>query len=207
MRTNEVDILMVPGWGNSGPDHWQTRWQSRLKTASRVRMPDFDRPVCRDWVTAIAAAVAATKRPTVLIAHSCGILAVVHAAPLLEPGKVVGAFLVGPVDLTVRAPLEALIESQVAADGGALAAPVGFEPMPIEPLPFPSLLVASRNDAYCSLEAAGEMALAWGAELVDAGEVGHINTESGHGPWPEGALRFGSFLRQLTPDSGRPTIS
>jgi predicted alpha/beta hydrolase family esterase len=26
----------------------------------------------------------------------------------------------------------------------------------------------------------------WGSTLIDLGNAGHINTESGFGPWPEG---------------------
>lgn len=70
-------------------------------------------------------------------------------------------------------------------------------PYPTDPLPFPSVLIASRNDPHCGYDSAGEYALSWGSTLVDAGEVGHLNTESGHGPWPEGAMRLGLFLRHL----------
>lgn len=200
MRTNDVDILIIPGWGNSGSEHWQSRWEARLKTARRVEMPDFDKPVRRQWTSAIVAAVESATRPVVLVAHSCGIAAVVHAGPQLVGANVVGAFLVAPVDFSQIAPLEVMQAAATAANDGAetLALPAGFDPLPTDPLPFPSLLVASRNDEYCSFDAAGEMALGWGSELVDAGEVGHMNTASGHGPWPEGALRFGAFLRQLT---------
>ncbi|HYD14828.1 MAG TPA: alpha/beta hydrolase, partial [Hyphomicrobium sp.] len=36
MKTSDVDILIVPGWSSSGPDHWQSRWERTLKTARRV---------------------------------------------------------------------------------------------------------------------------------------------------------------------------
>jgi predicted alpha/beta hydrolase family esterase len=35
--------------------------------------------------------------------------------------------------------------------------------------------------------------------LIDAGEAGHINADSGHGPWPEGTMVFAKFLSQLKP--------
>ena len=206
MRTNEVDILMVPGWTGSGPDHWQSRWEARLKTARRILVPDVNKPVRGDWVKAIHAAVEVATRPVVIVAHSCGVPAVAHAAQTMPHRRVVGAFLVAPPDVTNLAPLEAMMaEAQRAGETG-LALLVGFAPLPTEPFPFPSLVVASRNDKFCSFEAAGDMALDWGSELVDAGEVEHLNTASGHGPWPEGALRFGAFLRQLTADTERPTF-
>ena len=73
----------------------------------------------------------------------------------------------------------------------------GVVPFSRDPLPFPSLLVASRSDPYCGYDEAGDMALNWGSTLVDAGDVGHLDAASGHGPWPEGAMRFGWFLKQL----------
>jgi predicted alpha/beta hydrolase family esterase len=69
--------------------------------------------------------------------------------------------------------------------------------MPLAPLPFPALLVASSNDPYCSIERARLLAERWGAAFVEGGDLGHINAASGHGPWPEGVLRFGGFLSRL----------
>lgn len=183
MRTFDVDILLIPGWTNSGPDHWQTRWQSRLKTSRRVNQDDWDRVSKDSWTERVITAVAAAEKPVVLVAHSCGVPTVVHAAPYFPHDKVIGGFLVAPG-------AEATTASIPDMDPA-------FTPYPREPLPFPSLLVASRNDPYCPYDDAGDMALAWGSTLVDAGDVGHLNTESGHGPWPEGAMRFGWFLKQL----------
>ena len=183
MRTFDVDILIVPGWTNSGPDHWQTRWQSRLKTARRVEQADWDHPHRRQWVERVVAAVAEAQKPVMLVAHSCGVATIAHAAARLHDDRVIGAFLVAPAS-------EEATESIPGIDPA-------FVPFPRDPLPFPSLLVASRNDPHCRYEDSGEMALNWGSTLVDAGDVGHINTASGHGPWPEGAMRFGWFLKQL----------
>ncbi len=183
MRTIDVDILIVPGWTNSGPDHWQTRWQSRLTTARRVEQADWQRPDKKLWTSEVLRAVAACTKPVVLVAHSCGVPTVVHAAAKLHDDRVVGAFLVAP-----------------PSEAGMAAIPdidLSFVPFPRDPLPFPSLLVASRNDDVCPYDQAGDMALAWGSTLVDAGDVGHLNSASGHGPWPEGAMRFGWFLKQL----------
>ena len=72
-----------------------------------------------------------------------------------------------------------------------------FAPLPRDPLPFPSLLITSRTDPYCAYDRAEDFSYTWGAALVDAGEAGHLNTESGFGPWPEGLMRFAGFLKQL----------
>lgn len=183
MRIADLDILIVPGWTNSGPEHWQSRWQARMTTARRVEMDDWDQPVRTAWVEALAAAVAIAQRPALLVAHSLGVLAVAHAAPSLPAGKVAGAFLVAAPDLEQgqRPP-----EIDPA-----------FLPIPMQPLPFPSLLVHSNSDPYCQVARALAFAAAWGSETGDAGDAGHINAASGHGPWPEGLMRLGGFLKTL----------
>jgi hypothetical protein len=189
-KVSDVDILMVPGWTNSGPDHWQSRWERKLPRVGRIAQTDWDTPRLADWLPNIVAAVAAATGPVVLIAHSCGVSAVVHAAPLFAPGKVVGAYLVAPPDL------EAALASR-DAPGHWLADAGGFHSVPTAPLPFPSMLIASGNDPFVTIARAREMALDWGSDFADAGQSGHINTASGHGPWPEGLLKLGQFLKRL----------
>jgi uncharacterized protein len=63
---------------------------------------------------------------------------------------------------------------------------VAFDRSHSTPLPFLSVVVASRTDPYLSVERATEFAQAWGSSLVDAGDAGHLNTDAGYGPWPEG---------------------
>ena len=183
MRTSDTDILVVPGLGGSGPDHWQTRWEDRLSTARRVRQDDWERPDRKAWVGRLVDAVAAATRPVVLVAHSLGVPTVVHAAPLLRPGRTVGAFLVGLPDVE-----DPEIEPETLR---------AFAPLPRDPLPFPSLLVASRTDPFCRFETAEDLSYAWGSAFVDAGEAGHLNPDSGFGPWPEGLMRFAGFLKKL----------
>ncbi len=182
MKVKDADILFVPGHMGSGPDHWQTRWQSKLSTARQVEQEDWSNPAREDWVDTLVVAVNAAQRPVVLVAHSLGVPTVVHAAPLLRR-PVAGAFLVAPPDLADPA----IRPKQLTR----------FGPYPLEPLPFPSILVASRNDPYCSFAAAEAMAEAWGSLLTDAGAAGHINADSGYGPWPEGSMAFARFLSNL----------
>jgi uncharacterized protein len=191
MRVADLDILMVPGYTNSGPDHWQTRWEARLKTARRVSQADWERPDRKLWSDSIVAHVAEATRPVLLVAHSCGVPAVAHAAARLsagrEPGRIFGAFL-------VASPSERACAEIPGIDPG-------FAVFPRDPLPFPSLLIASSTDAYCTMEEAGDLALSWGSVLVEAGDAGHINTASGHGPWADGAMRLGLFLQTLSTQS------
>jgi predicted alpha/beta hydrolase family esterase len=186
MRISDADILFIPGLGNSGPDHWQTRWERKLSTGRRVEQKDWERPKLQDWTTRLIEEVArsqAAQRPVVLIAHSLGNLAAVHAAPLFGPGKIAGAYLITP-------PSDEAVAALPEIDAG-------FVPVPMQGLPFPSVLVASRTDPYGSWADAGAKAHAWGSTLVDAGDAGHINSESGHGPWPEGLMRLATFLKTL----------
>jgi hypothetical protein len=186
MRTADVDILIVPGWTNSGPDHWQSRWERNLRTARRIEQADWDTPRLVDWVARIEGAVTAADRATVLVAHSCGVSAVVHAAPRLVRSRLVGAFLVAPADP------EASPDIWPHREGG-------FGPLPLDRLPFPTRMIASSNDPHCPLERAQAFAAAWGSDISILAKAGHINTESGHGPWPEGLLTFGLFLKSLGP--------
>jgi uncharacterized protein len=191
MRTSDADILMVPGRNGSGPGHWQSRWERNLKTARRIEQDDWDRPDKDLWVGNIIRAVAASARPAVLVAHSLGVHAIAHAAEKLPKGSVTGAFLVAAPDLDRP-------ESFPRESDGAWPAGVfGFSPIPRHRLAFPSVLVASADDPYSSIERARELARDWGSRLIEIGPAGHINTASGHGPWPDGVLRFGAFLKQL----------
>jgi predicted alpha/beta hydrolase family esterase len=182
MRTADADILLVPGLGGSGPDHWQSRWDAKLPTARFVAQSDFDRPDLKAWRERLIEEISRAERPVVLVAHSLGVLAVAHAAPLLRDLGVRGAFLVAPPSPEVVATLP--VDPDFAA-------------APMEPLPFPSLIVASRDDPYAPYAESERLAGTLGAELADAGNSGHINAESGHGPWPEGLMRFAGFMKGL----------
>lgn len=194
MKTSEVDILIVPGWSSSGPDHWQTRWERNLKTAKRINQDDWYHPDCHDWVSKIVESVVKCVRPVMLVAHSLGSIAVVHACAKLArlPAPPIGAFLVAPADVEHA-------RDWPITKGFNFSDQInnGFAPLPLERLPFPSLVVASSNDPYCSLKRAEHLASAWGSAIIDCGKSGHINVDSGHGPWPDGLLTFGIFLQRL----------
>lgn len=184
MRTSDTDIFILPGYTDSGEDHWQTRWERQLSTARRVVQDDWHFPKREEWVKRIVQQVSQARRPAVLVAHSLGVLAAIQAAGKLPEGLVKGAFLVTPPDLH--------------ADNAPEAIDRDFAHSLERPLPFPSVLVASRSDPYCSFDRAQTLAGHWGSELADAGHVGHINIDSGHGPWPEGIMRFAGFLKKLS---------
>ena len=182
MKVSETHILIVPGYTNSGPNHWQTRWERKLSTARRVEQAEWSKPVREDWVARMIEEVNAAEKPVVIVAHSLGVATAIHALPHCTR-QIAGAFLVAPPD--------------VANPKIRPKHLMTFGPYPRDPLPFPSLVIASRNDSFGSYEHAGDIANAWGSLLVDAGDAGHINTESSHAPWPEGSMVFAQFLSRL----------
>jgi predicted alpha/beta hydrolase family esterase len=163
-------ILIIPGLNNSGPEHWQSLWQARYGPSHRVEQQNWDWPERDEWVTAMDHAFERTEAEPVLVAHSLGCITVAHWA-LDHRRPVKGAFLVAPVDL----------ERPEFPPGVG-----GFAPTPMVKLPFPSIIVGSTNDEYCSIGRAEEFARAWGSRFVNAGACGHINVAAGFGEWPEG---------------------
>lgn len=184
MKISELDILVLPGLTGGTDVHWYRRWAAKLSTAKVVEQENWDVPEKTAWVSKIVEAVDASIRPVFLISHSMGTLTAVHAAhePKLA-GKIKGAFLVAVPDPEIVGNMHTDVSD--------------FAPLPSAPLPFPSLMVASRNDPYCSFEKAEGLALDWGALFIDGGEHGHFNPDSGHGPWPEGLMALSKFLNQL----------
>jgi serine hydrolase len=191
MRAADADILIIPGWSGSEEDHWQSRWERSLTTARRVVQEEWYEPDLGAWTARIKSLVQEAQRPVVLVAHSLGVIAAVHAAPLLTDENVAGAFLVAPADV------DNADKWPVTRGYDPCKSIRGFAPTPTARLPFPAMLVASANDPYCTLERAKELAEAWGATLVESGDCGHLNVDSGHGPWPDGLLRFGLFMKTL----------
>jgi hypothetical protein len=79
---------------------------------------------------------------------------------------------------------------------GAPGALHTFTPIPMKPLAIPALLMASDSDPYCTLDRAEAFAQAWRADLEIVTGGGHVNAESGFGPWPDGWLMVGDWLRR-----------
>ncbi|WP_438005133.1 alpha/beta hydrolase [Sorangium sp. So ce321] len=183
-----ASLLIVPGYTGSGPRHWQTLWEQKLALARRVEMPDWDHPDRGAWVEALDQAVDGSAEPPVLIAHSCGVSTVVHWAAL-------GA-------RSVRAAL--LVAPAYTGSPSYPRAALTFHPLPSARLPFPSIVVASSNDPYCTLERAEALARAWGSRFINMGPCGHINTDAGFGPWPEGERLLAALIGEPLSVVSRP---
>jgi predicted alpha/beta hydrolase family esterase len=175
-----INILTVPGLWNSGPQHWQTHWEAKHPNVTRVLQRDFDHPNRDEWVRTLDAAVRACAEPPILASHSLGCSLVGQWVKDTGGQGVRGAFLVAPSD----------VEAPGYPEEGR-----SFLSMPLVRLPFPSMVVASTNDEYVSVERARQFAEAWGARIVFIGDAGHINGNSGHGPWPEGEEMLFAFAR------------
>jgi uncharacterized protein len=183
-RLRRFDHLILPCRDNAGPDHWQSHWQAALPNMTRVEQDEWVAPRLVPWVARLDEYVARATRPIVLIAHSLGTSLIMHWARTRDCGRIAGAFMVAPSD---RGP----------ADVWPDAPQSGFAPMLLEPFPFPAMVLASRNDPYVAFDRARFFADAWGAELVDMGEAGHMGNSAELGLWPEGLVHFGAFLEKL----------
>lgn len=175
------DVLTLAGLWDSGPQHWQTHWEHRHPEFTRVRHRDYNSPQCHEWVLELDAAIAGCEGPPVLVAHSLGCVLAVQWARSGSALKAAGAFLVAPSD--VEAPSYPIDANE-------------FKPMPLDKLPFPSIVVASSNDDYVTIERARQFATAWGSRFVEIGPAGHINGDSGYGEWPEGEKMLLEFCAQ-----------
>lgn len=170
-------VLIVPGLNNSGPGHWQTIWEERRGDCQRVELGMWEQPHRNTWVNQLNLAIRQADRPVILAAHSLGCLAVAWWAQMEQPGPdspVRGALLVAPPEVDHRPH-----DPRVAT----------FAPTPSLKMPFPAILVGSHNDHYMNFRTARALAQTWGCSFADAGQVGHINADSGLDEW-----HFGQFL-------------
>ena len=176
-------FLILPGYAGSGPQHWQTLWETLDPAFWRVEQKDWNRPVASEWVETLERAVAESDGEVVLVAHSLACLLVSHwaaqSAPVVK-AKVKAALLVGPVDPAGPAfPKDA----------------VGFHPIPAGPLPFRSLVVASTDDPYATVEFCLRCSQGWESRFEVIGPKGHINAASGLGEWEEGRALLSGLTR------------
>jgi predicted alpha/beta hydrolase family esterase len=160
-------LIIIPGWRDSGPGHWQSLWAEQLPGAVRVQQDDWITPTREAWITAIGNTILEQPGPVVIAARSLSCIATTHLPPDVT-ARIQGALLVAPADPERRS---------VLAD---------FAPVPFQTLPYRNIVVASNNDPFCPVRTAGAYARAWGSEFVRLQNAGHINVDSGFGAWPLG---------------------
>jgi predicted alpha/beta hydrolase family esterase len=175
-------VLILPGLFNSGETHWQSHWERQFPNFHRVEQQDWETPVAADWVERLNQEIEAFDGDLVLVGHSLAVTLITRwAQQYPESRKVRGALLVAPSDT----------EAPSYPSGTT-----GFTPMSTQRLPFPSIMVASTDDPYVTPERAEFFSQAWGSELAWLENAGHINGQTGYGPWPEGL----ELLHKLTED-------
>lgn len=178
-------ILTVPGLASSGPRHWQTHWEDTLDgDVARVELGSWDDPHRNTWVNKLNLAIHRADRPVILVAHSLGCLAVawwVEYEALNQDHNVVGALLVAPPEVDTPD-----VDPRLAR----------FAPTPLVEFPFPSVVVASRDDPWIAFARARALGRAWGSLFADAGPVGHINADSDIGDWSFGQALLGQLIRR-----------
>jgi uncharacterized protein len=174
--------LLLPGWLNSAPAHWQSRWE-RLHGYRRVEQDDWLWPLRGDWMARLDEVLLESDASAVLVAHSLGCqLVAAWAAHSQQVERVSAALLVAPPD-TERADMPPNLFS--------------WKPIARQRLSFTSLVVSSDDDPFCAPERAAGMAANWGCALATIGNRGHVNADSGLGDWPQGH----ALLRGLTGSS------
>jgi uncharacterized protein len=187
-----AQFLIVPGLGGSGPDHWQSRWERAFPGARRVEQLDWNRPILPLWLEQLAAAVSSTPG-AILVGHSLGCALIAHLAGRRPELRIGGALLVAPAD--------------VDRAGRVLPQVDDFAPMPTGKLPFRTVVVASMNDPYMTIERARFLANAWGAGLVNAAPAdtsiwrrGSVHGRRASGSsmnWSVNAIRTRGSTRQI----------
>jgi len=178
-------VLLLPGWQDSGPTHWQSRW-AQLHGHRRVEQDDWQWPRRGDWMARldeVVTSLEATHTPAVLVAHSLGCqLVAAWAAHSQHAARVMAALLVAPPD-TERADMPPQL--------------FNWRPIVRQRLPFVSLVVTSTDDPYGDADRVAQMAADWGSRTISIGARGHINGDSGLGDWPEGL----ALLQGLSADA------
>jgi predicted alpha/beta hydrolase family esterase len=167
-----IRFLSVPGLAGSGPTHWQTIWEKQYPGSfRRAEQENWDWPVMEVWVDKLNEYIQNSEKSVILVAHSLGCITVAHWANKYSSPKVSGALLVAPADADLSKRLS-FVE--------------GFAPIPLKKLQFKSVVVASTNDIYASIDRSKAFAEFWGSEFVNVGKKGHINAVSGLEDWSAG---------------------
>jgi predicted alpha/beta hydrolase family esterase len=172
-------VLILPGYGDSGPEHWQSFWERSDPSFRRVAQRDWDYPELAEWLPTLHRYITSCETPPVLVAHSLACSLVAHWVKQFGQG-VKAALLVSPAD--VESPLHTSDEVR------------SFSPIPLVRFPFPNILVASSDDPFVDLGRAELFARSWGSRLVVLPQAGHINASSGFGEWPEGKKLLNELL-------------
>jgi len=177
-------VVIVPGLRDHVAEHWQTLLEQRLPIATSVPRMERDKLSCAAWITALDQLLAQTDVAPILVAHSAGVMIVVHWAQR-HRRRIKGALLATPPDFESPLP-DGYPTQETLRENGWL-------PTPRDRLPFPSIVAGSMNDPLGSIDRVMALAESWGSRFVNLGNVGHLNPAAGYGVWPQAE----QFVREL----------
>jgi predicted alpha/beta hydrolase family esterase len=175
----KTQILIAPGYRGSDENHWQTYWQKENKEYLRIEQHDWCHPVADEWIDTIERYVRETSGDLVVVAHSLACIALVLWAQKTR--------------LSIKAAL--LVAPPNTEDEKLSKVITGFSPIPLQKLPFRSIVLASTNDEYTTIEQSEAFAKHWGSTFVNVGRKGHINSLSNLQNWPEGRTYLSTLIR------------
>jgi uncharacterized protein len=169
-------VITVPGLNGSGPEHWQTWIERQFPRSVRVQQHRWDQPDLAVWSRAVERSLACSFEqpgfPVFLVAHSFGCLAAVEALR------------------SIANSMDSSIGSSVA--GALFVAPANPQRFDLDiatfdhSLTMSSIVAASEDDPWFTLEGAQDLARRWGSTFINLGRAGHVNAGAGYGPWPRG---------------------
>lgn len=180
----ETKLLIIPGLGDSGENHWQSYWLRKFKNATKLVQDNWEEPELDQWLDKLNEAISKLDGPTILVAHSLGVSLVMHWATANNNPNIVGALLVAPADVDSPDHTPEIIRN--------------FAPLPTTKLAFPSIVVASENDTYVSLQRAEYFAEMWGSDFINIGQKGHINSASNLEYWEEGQILLQELIDKIS---------
>ncbi|HOY11551.1 MAG TPA: alpha/beta hydrolase [Saprospiraceae bacterium] len=184
-----MKLIIVAGLNNSGPDHWQNFWQNHFPETIKVEQIEWDFPQLTDWLNQMNQTISSTDRsqPYILVGHSLGCVLCAHWLAQNDYRNVVGAMLVAPAD----------VDSELHTPDYIW----NFSPIPKVQFSIPTVVVASENDPYMTIERSKELANSWGSEFYNFGPLGHINSDCKLGLWPEGQAVLEALKRSIEVNS------
>ncbi len=166
-----MTTLIIPGLDGSRDGHWQQWWLGVDPDAREVKLTELENPVPAAWELELVSAI--LDHPgAILVGHSLGAVLAARVLTRWPHLDVKGVLLVAP------------------AEDASHPRAKAFTPLPEMPLLRPATVVASLDDPWMSHARSRKLAGFWQARFVTLDNAGHINIESGFGPWPLGlALR------------------
>lgn len=170
----DTKILIIPGLGDSGETHWQTYWLNSFDNSLKLNQDNWDEPDLDKWMERLNEIITNLNCPVILVAHSLSVALVAHWSNNYKNSNVKGALLVAPADVDSAAHTPDVVRC--------------FAPMPLEVLPFFSIVVASENDTFVDFNRAKYFASRWGSDFISIGSKGHINSDSNLKFWDDGQL-------------------